>query len=219
MGHHLATHCWLKSFWEVIDRFRLQLVVDYPEIPFPRLNDQLIIQLAIRLGFSGDDLDRINRCWLACCCIFLSDLASANGRILDPTRGLQGVDYSQSTTYAFPREHPSNEDWAVWHRFWAQYCMSDRTLPVALGIWVHKSHRCWEWYYNSEEDLIVQKTPLESWLYHPCIETESTCSTRSNNLYACTGVYSRHDLDGFSPTSVRIGDTCVQQLSPGHPLS
>jgi hypothetical protein len=89
----LAMHCWLKSFWEVVGRFRLQLVVDYPEIPYPRLNDQLIMQLAICLGFSGEELDSINRCCLVCCCTFLSDLASANGKFLDPTRGLQGVNY------------------------------------------------------------------------------------------------------------------------------
>jgi hypothetical protein len=46
--------------------------------------------------------------------IFLSDLASANGKFLDPSRGLQGVDYSQSTTYDFPSEHPSDADWALW---------------------------------------------------------------------------------------------------------
>jgi hypothetical protein len=46
--------------------------------------------------------------------IFLSDLASANGKFLDPSRGLQGVDYSQSTTYNFPSEHSSDADWALW---------------------------------------------------------------------------------------------------------
>jgi hypothetical protein len=134
-------HCWLNSFWEVVDRFRLQLVVDYPEIPYPQLNDQLIMQLAICLSFSGEELDSINRCRLVCCCIFLLDLASANGKFLDLTRGMQGVNYSQSLTYSFPQEHPSDGDWEVWNRFWAQCCMTDGTLPVALGKWMHKSHR------------------------------------------------------------------------------
>jgi hypothetical protein len=92
----------------------LQLVVDYPEIPLPCLNDHLIMQIAIRLGFLENDLDSINRCRLACCCIFLLDLACANDKFLDPTRGLQGVDYSQSTTHDFPSEHPSDADWMVW---------------------------------------------------------------------------------------------------------
>jgi hypothetical protein len=100
--------------------------------------------------------------------IFLSDLVSANGKFLDPTRGLQGVNYSQSSTYSFPQEHPSDGDWEVWNHFWAQYFMTaDCTLPVALGKWMHKSHHRWEWYYNSAEDIMVQRTMTESWVYHP----------------------------------------------------
>jgi hypothetical protein len=152
----LATHCWLKSFWEVVYKFCLQLVVDYPDIPFPRWNDQLIMQLAIRMGYDGESLDSINRCRLFCCCIFLSNLASANGRFLDPTRGQQGVDYSGSSTYTFPREKPSNNDWCIWREFWSRYCMADRTLPVALGKWHHKSHRRWEWYYSPDEQLFCR---------------------------------------------------------------
>jgi hypothetical protein len=140
----LAMDCWLKSFWEVVDRFRLQLVVDYLEIPYPWLNDQLIMQLAICLGFSVDEFDSINRCRLACCCIFLSDLASANGKFLDPTRVLEGVNYSQSSTYSFLQEHPSDVDWEVWNQFWAQYCMTNGangcTNPTVNGsgiiIWL-----------------------------------------------------------------------------------
>jgi hypothetical protein len=122
------------------------------------------MQIAIRVGFLENDLDSINRCRLACCCIFLSDLASANDKFLDPMRGLQGVDYSQSTTYDFPSEHPSDADWTVWSRFWIQYCMPDGTLPVALGKWVHKSHCRWEWFYNSKDDFSVQFSPTESWV-------------------------------------------------------
>jgi hypothetical protein len=109
----LSTHCWLKSFSEVFDGFQLQLMVDYPAIPTPRLNDHLIMQIAMKLGFTGTDLDSINRCRLCCCCLFLSDLASANGKFLDPTRGVQGVDYYSSSKYNFPKEKPSLLDWEV----------------------------------------------------------------------------------------------------------
>ena len=47
----------------------------------------------------GEDLRSVNRCRISSCSIFLSDIASASGRTLDQTRGLQGVDYTRSTTY------------------------------------------------------------------------------------------------------------------------
>eukprot|EP00956_Cyclotella_meneghiniana_P021783 scaffold40187_cov45-Cyclotella_meneghiniana.AAC.1 len=85
----LATRCWMTSFWEGICAFGLQLQMDYPELQMPRENDRCIMTLAIQMQYRGDDLRSVNRCRISSCCIFLSDMASANGRALDQTRGLQ----------------------------------------------------------------------------------------------------------------------------------
>jgi hypothetical protein len=90
----LTTHCWLRSFWEVVDKYRLSLEIEYKEIPLPRENDVTITSIAISQGFSDDDLLSITRCRLKCCSVFLSDITRASGRYLDPTRGQPGVDYS-----------------------------------------------------------------------------------------------------------------------------
>jgi hypothetical protein len=99
----LATHCWLRSFWEVVDKYHLSLELDYPVIPCPRQNDVPIMSLAISLGLQGENLLSIMRCRLSSCSIFLSDVASANGRYLDPTRGRPGLDYAPFSQYTHPR--------------------------------------------------------------------------------------------------------------------
>ena len=59
---HLVTHCWLHSFWEVVDKFHLLLEIEYPVIPFPRENDVTITLIEINQGLVGDDLLSVKRC-------------------------------------------------------------------------------------------------------------------------------------------------------------
>ena len=68
----------------------LHLTVDYPDIPFPQVNDLTIIRIAVTLNFGRGELESIKRCQLYCCLIFLSDLASANGRFMDPSNWQEG---------------------------------------------------------------------------------------------------------------------------------
>jgi hypothetical protein len=130
----VTTHCWLRSFWEVVDKYWLSLEIEYKDIPLPRENDVTITSIAISQGFGDDELLSITRCRLACCSVFLSDMTGASGRYLDPTRGQLGIDYSPYTSYNFPREQPSQQDWSVWERLWKNYCYADGPY---LALWVN----------------------------------------------------------------------------------
>ena len=145
----LVTHCWLRSFWEMIDKYNLHLEMDIPTMPLPRQNDQVIIKLAIALGFRGEALRSINRCRLFLCAIFLSDITAATGKSLDVSYMNPQRSYGQHSSHKFATERPSEADWAMWRRLWQQYCLPDGSLPLSLGKWLHRSHRQWEWYYTA----------------------------------------------------------------------
>ena len=134
MGPH-CTHSWVRSFWECVDAYSLQLVLDYASIPSPRENDIPIITIARQLGLKGKRLESINRCRLHTKSIFLSDVATAAGNRIDPTRGGKFGDYTNASTYSFPTTNPSTFDWLVWEHFWNQYCLlSDgRFSPPHIG--------------------------------------------------------------------------------------
>lgn len=57
--------------------------MDYPVQPLPRENDMLLVDMFIRSGYTGDELISLNRCRLARQMLFLSDMATANGREID----------------------------------------------------------------------------------------------------------------------------------------
>jgi hypothetical protein len=52
----VTTHCWLRSFWEVVDKYRLSLEIEYKDIILPRENDVTITSIAISQGFGDDEL-------------------------------------------------------------------------------------------------------------------------------------------------------------------
>jgi hypothetical protein len=135
----ICTHSWLRSFWEMISRYKLNLVVDMPEIPLPRENDLTIMRIAISMGYVGDRLRSINRCRLYCNAIFLSCLASANGKHLDHDRMRPATSSSHQSWYNFQAENPSEQDWDIWEQFWQSYCLPVGTLPRSLGKWTASS--------------------------------------------------------------------------------
>ena len=212
----ITTHCWLRSFWEMIDRYKLHLELTYPPIPLPRQNDAAIMSLAMTMFRSIDDLRSINRCRLYSCCIFLSDMADATGKRLDATRGQQDTDYSISTKYTFPRECPCARDWEVWESFWNTYLLPDGTLPRALGKWTSSTHRIWEWYYSPASDMLVQQVGNVFWAYLPCAEVIEQ-HTRGTQKYARVGRWGGTSLIGLLPTSVRLCQDYVLHLNPGNP--
>jgi hypothetical protein len=174
--------------------------------------------IAIALRYVGDDLRSINRCRLACCCIFLSCVAGANGRYLDPLRGQPGIDYSASSTFTFVKEKPSNNDWAVWCKMWHRYCLPDGSLPRALGKWIHQSHRRREWYYHPQVDILVQHTGNEMWKYCSCPRKENAFSTRNSHIFGRVGHWLPAMISkAFFPATVRYGAEVVL-LGSGPPL-
>lgn len=54
-------HCWLRSLWEKVDMFRFQVEIIELPLAFPRENDSWIMLAFVELGFTEDELIRLNR--------------------------------------------------------------------------------------------------------------------------------------------------------------
>lgn len=210
---HIITHSWLKSFWEVVSKYKLQIVVNYPALALPRSNDRTIMGIALLMGFGGEDLLRINRCRLFLCAIFLSDLATANGWSLDHDRCDKNRPHASDSEFDFPREHPSERDWLVWDALWQRFCQRDGTFPIHLGRWIDATHRRWRWFYGTDEDVVVERSGKELWAYRPCIESYDSRSTRSMRRYARVGNWTRTEVTDLEPASVQhAGDEIILQV-------
>jgi hypothetical protein len=83
-----VTHCWLKSVWEKIDLFNLTVKIKPLPLRFPWTNDNWLMLIFVKTGYSNGDLVRLNR---VCChqqVLFYSDIERQDDRqkIQDQTR-------------------------------------------------------------------------------------------------------------------------------------
>ncbi len=104
----LATECWMKSFWEHLHHYRIEIRLMYPSLMMPRQHDRLLVEMFLVAGYKGLQLQGINRCRLELRLLFPSDITTACGHFLDVTF-LADPHYSQNhhSTFIFPNEKPS----------------------------------------------------------------------------------------------------------------
>ena len=80
---HLAEHSWIKALWEKVYRLDIDLHLDYDDLRPPRDRDRCLMEVYVEAGLRGKQLQQINRARMHQEVMFLSDVASANGRYIE----------------------------------------------------------------------------------------------------------------------------------------
>ena len=138
---HLAPASWIRFFWESLEHFEVRVETVFKTIPLPRQFDHTIMSFVLTFKPLPQTLRSINRCRIFKCGMFLSDLATADGRRLEEF-GWDRVS-SVASTYKFPTESPITSDWECWTKFWQQVTDDNGILKSPVGKWLHPSHRQW----------------------------------------------------------------------------
>ena len=138
----------------------------YPSIAPPRERDLVLMEIFASLDLGRETVLRLNRCRVSLESIFLSDITTADGRYLEDFVFNPG-DRGRSSSFKFPREVPTRDDWDHWFNFWHSYTATGNKLHVPLGNWINSTHRIWKWHYRAETDdlgagLSEQKKALRS---------------------------------------------------------
>jgi hypothetical protein len=148
---HLAPLSWVKMLWRLLQNFDIHLHMAFPKIPLPWERDQVIMEIFHAEGLSPDTIRGLGRCRGALKAIFLSDITTADGQYLKNFVFNPGGTTTKST-FKFPSESPTKDDWNSWFNFWHQFTSTGDILKVPLGNWTHTSHRIWKWYYRPQDD-------------------------------------------------------------------
>ena len=158
----LATNSWIKSLWERLQHFDIDLQIDYEVLPMPRTNDECIMERCVDDGVRGAELASINRVRKYQEALFLSDIVTADGIKLEEA---YLHDWQQHREYQFGKhrsqfefgtECPSNSDWVTWSNYWGRQCHGCpyHRLPCGLGGWRAASPRIWRTFYDEREDRL-----------------------------------------------------------------
>ena len=208
----LATPCWISSVWERCWQYKLMIYLNYDELLVPRKNGITIISLLLQHNVRGMDLRRMNRCRLTLNAIFLSDIITANGKLIE--EGVYTNRIGRTSKIRFPREQPCSTDWELWDNFWSSWTLRNNTIPSPLGSWINKSHQDWHWFINTSTNTLWECT-VDGWLMYGF--TQNGNNTRSNQTYTPLQLWQDIQLDKCAPVSVRKNGGLVQICNIGPP--
>jgi hypothetical protein len=201
----LATRSWLKAFWQGLQRFQVQLWIDYSDIPFPRERDQLLRDMFVTAGYAKQDLIRLNKVRIRLESMFLSDITTANGRQIDPLYLIDRPNTASRSTYDWPEERPTAGDFRLWNDAIARITGPGLFLHDSLGPWTNTTHRKWDWKISWDTGDIIHIKPTGLNEYYSSVGGR----TRINQ------VYRRHKISDQALPADAL-PCSVQLLRPGH---
>jgi hypothetical protein len=130
-------------------------------------------------GYKDEELLQLNRCRVYLNLLFLSDMATANGRGIERVLLGPGGYGWVGSSYVWPREEPTKGDWSLWVEFWTHYTRRGLILSNPLGKWTGTTHRTWQWYYNRQAD-VIQRVTEEGTVFYAATGSRRT---RGSHLY------------------------------------
>ena len=155
--------------------FSRRLSLKYQQQRPPRQFDQTIMQFLMENKLSSATLATMNRCRNYLNALFLSDIATADGKHIGQRflnlRNQQPLDL----LLAFPREQPTRADWAIRVNTWRSLTSATYKLQTSLGSWVHNPTTTWRWFYDKPSDSILYDAGDLTHIYS-CRFTSQTCT-------------------------------------------
>jgi hypothetical protein len=200
-GHLLTANLWIGSLWEFCSEFGIKLEADRFKAPeIQRDNDSFIMELLEeRFTFTGDKNSRrdqwrsLNRCRMSLQVLFLSDIASGDGKsIRKDYLAYEGrAARPHSSKWEWPLQNPTAKDWTRWTSAMQQISSPEGALTSDrhLGPWIRETHQHRPWRFDPIRGYLLQyNEELQVWKsYRPL------ASLTRRKIFEREGIW-RHDL-------------------------
>ena len=161
----LLTHCWVKHTWKFLSENNMTIEDSLPDVRLRREGDALLTNLFVAAGYSGQDLQRLNRCRLFLQVATASDITTADGRKITKTAWDGNLDDTAPSPYEWPNQgKPGPGDWQLWNRALLRTfnLRGQRLLRTPLGRWYSNEDQC-KWYFEISEERLYEVDNEETW--------------------------------------------------------
>ena len=118
------------------------------------------------------------------------------------------------STFKFPWERPTKDDWNWWFNFWHHFTSAGDKLKVLLGNWTHKSHCIWKWYYRRQGNNLQGIGRGTVYHYNLVMGHQRTRTTRMYQL-AQEKVLSPAIQIGLLTSTLELSNQQVAKLNKG----
>jgi hypothetical protein len=141
---------WVKSLWEKVFIFGIILEEGRLKICPHREQDEWIMPMLVRLGYTAPELLQLNRVRVHQEVLFLSDVMDARGTVIDKCYEQTRTNGEKWSRFSFPWQSPPKKDFRLWRHtlLLLRYAHSSPTL----GQFLEEGHKIWDWRYSEEEN-------------------------------------------------------------------
>jgi hypothetical protein len=125
----------MKMLWEKLSMFDVHTVVADLSLKFPREGDQFIMQVLVKVGYTGEALHCLNRVQVSLQLLFMLDILTASGNKVGAdtlSRQPQGEVWSMMR---WPNEHPTDSDMRLWRDAMHSICPSRGSIS-GIGCFI-----------------------------------------------------------------------------------
>ena len=135
-----VTNCWLKSVWEKCSKFGVHVNFGDTPVESPRVGDHWLMKVFEQVGYSGDELRRLNRVRTHHQVLFLLCVLGTSGKLLDK-RYLERRHTNEGwSRLDFPNKTPPNKDFTLWRQALKHIVPADGIMDC-LGRFNHDSYK------------------------------------------------------------------------------
>ncbi len=142
----------------------------------------------IKYNFSSQQMRHVNNCRIFLQVILLSDITTADGRRFLPMihKGLKPADRT-SVLHWLQQENPLEMAWGLW---WPalEHLSTDHKLKIPLGAWLCASHQRWNWFKETNSDVVYQHSENNTWLLYSPVSSP-IAGVRRTRQYTCRTKY------------------------------
>ena len=156
---YLATHSWLKVLWYCTDHYGITLLKANSSLPKQRDGDISLMDSVIACNlYTIQEIRQINNCRLYLQVLYLSDIASGDGRLIMHHYVMGRTTPARVSKWKWPRQgYPSATAWNLWRHaienVWKKY--HNNRFHLGLGNWINDSHQTFQYNYDSKHDTVI----------------------------------------------------------------
>jgi hypothetical protein len=214
----LATRSWIAATWKFLSDSSITVVDPFPK-PTPACsNDSFLMERFLAHGYRGADLRELNECRMHVHALRISDICTADGKLVTDSAMEVQPDSYRSSPYSWPRSHrPAFRLRSKWRAALSRVFLrptEPQTLVSPLQAFHDDFSATWLWRYSPSEQRLFR--PYDSsWQYY---SVRAGGRQSLNRAYHLGGIVTQLPID-HQPASAMLQGSYANILARGSRLA
>jgi hypothetical protein len=143
----------MKILWEKLSKFNIKVVIADIAHKYPRQGNQFIMQALLRAGYTVEMLRRLNRVQISLQLLFMSDILTASGNMIDTKILLRQPPGETYSSMQWLNKQTTQSSMQLWQAAVLSICPS-WCKTSSVGHFLGTTHRIWRWSWCEDDSTL-----------------------------------------------------------------